>query len=244
MNKTGTHYDGIQIKADPAIHEEAFRLISSYLKPPGRILDIAAGAGAFAARLRDAGYQVDANDIDTAGWRAKGVTKTAHDLNQPLPHELLSREPYDLVVAMEIIEHVENPSKLLRDCRSLVKPDGHVLLSTPNVTNAYSRLKFFSRTEFSWITPHDYHASGHMTLLPHWLLELLLSATGFKTLDRRFVGRRVPPGNSVKAIWLRAVQWLASPFMRRCDSSELSRNAIIYLLQQEPTSSSRGLGPA
>ncbi|MEI7835778.1 MAG: methyltransferase domain-containing protein [Planctomycetota bacterium] len=240
MKKISSQYDGIKIMADPAIHEDAFRLVSSYLKPPGRILDIAAGAGAFASRLRDAGYRVDANDIDVANWRASGMAKTAYDLNQALPQELLAREPYDLVVAIEIIEHLENPSKFLRDCRSLVKPDGYILLSTPNVTNAYSRIAFFVRAQFRWMTPHDYHESGHMTLLPHWLLELILSATGLKTIDRRFVGYRVPHGNSIKKIWVRSAQWLASLLMRRCDAGELSRNAIIYLVQQEPTSSSRG----
>lgn len=49
--------------------------------------------------------------------------------NQPLPYP---NATFDLVVAMEVIEHVPNPSPWLEEVFRVVKPGGRVFLTTPN----------------------------------------------------------------------------------------------------------------
>ncbi|KAI9509127.1 S-adenosyl-L-methionine-dependent methyltransferase [Russula earlei] len=46
--------------------------------------------------------------------------------------EALAQEPkrFDLVCSMEVVEHVDNPAAFLRACAELVKPGGHLFLST------------------------------------------------------------------------------------------------------------------
>ncbi|KAH9970987.1 S-adenosyl-L-methionine-dependent methyltransferase [Lactifluus volemus] len=46
--------------------------------------------------------------------------------------EVLVQEPkrFDIVCSMEVIEHVDNPAAFLRSCAELVKPGGHLFLST------------------------------------------------------------------------------------------------------------------
>jgi len=41
-----------------------------------------------------------------------------------------SRSQYDVVCSMEVIEHVNNPADFLRSCANLVKPGGHIFLSS------------------------------------------------------------------------------------------------------------------
>ena len=40
--------------------------------------------------------------------------------------------PFDLVVAGDIIEHLSNPGRMLDGARKLLKPDGSLMVSTPN----------------------------------------------------------------------------------------------------------------
>src|SRR3712207_7107653 len=56
-----------------------------------------------------------------------------------------TRGPFDMVVCVETLEHVENPRQVLRSIRSLLRPGDKLLVSTPNVTHPHSRLKMFLR---------------------------------------------------------------------------------------------------
>lgn len=44
----------------------------------------------------------------------------------------LEAEQYDVVTCMEMLEHVPDPSSIIRACSQLVKPGGHVIFSTLN----------------------------------------------------------------------------------------------------------------
>lgn len=54
-------------------------------------------------------------------------TMLTHALSEDL---LANGETFDVVLAMEIIEHVNNPSEFLRVCADMVRPGGKLLLST------------------------------------------------------------------------------------------------------------------
>src|SRR6266498_2713922 len=77
-------YEGVPIRAASGLHETCFEIAQSALSPGGRVLDIAAGAGAFTKRLLDAGFEVVANDIDHDAWALNSVQKFSFDLNQSL----------------------------------------------------------------------------------------------------------------------------------------------------------------
>ncbi|MCL0096024.1 hypothetical protein M1N66_00240 [Thermodesulfovibrionales bacterium] len=81
MVRGSKKYKDIPIYAAPGLHEECFAIISDVCQQGAKIFDIAAGAGAFAARLKDANYCVYANDIDSKSWKAKEIPKTSFDLN-------------------------------------------------------------------------------------------------------------------------------------------------------------------
>jgi 2-polyprenyl-3-methyl-5-hydroxy-6-metoxy-1,4-benzoquinol methylase len=115
-----------------------------FLKTDFRILDFGCGEGAFSQRLTDLGFVVDVCDIDTSQIKAKTNSIIQIDLNK----ENLSDNfhyKYDCIIAMEIIEHIENPWKFMRDISSLLKENGIVLISTPNVANFASRIRFLMR---------------------------------------------------------------------------------------------------
>jgi len=106
----------------------------------GRVLDLGAGSGAWAARLAREGYEATAVDRNAQRYQGGG-NFTPADLNEP-DFASAFAGPYDLVTAIELIEHLENPIAFLRNLARLVSADGDILLTTPNVDSAPARAKF------------------------------------------------------------------------------------------------------
>ena len=100
-------------------------------------LDVGCGGGLLAESLARAGAKVTAIDL------APGMVETArlHALDSGLtidyrvePAEQLLRSPtkYDVVTCMEMLEHVPDPGATLDVLGKLVRPGGHVFISTIN----------------------------------------------------------------------------------------------------------------
>jgi cyclopropane fatty-acyl-phospholipid synthase-like methyltransferase len=227
-------YKGIEIRAAEGVHEKCLEIIQKALPFQAKVLDIAAGAGAFSMRLNDAGYDVTANDIDVDGWAASNIPKYTVDLNKELDSSSLNA-PYDLVVAIEIIEHLQNPIKFLMDCENLVKPGGYILLSTPNILDMYSRVKFLRRGSLFFFSPEHYFKSGHMTILPGWLLELFFDQIDLKVIQRSYGGKHYNWywKNSFSDFLMVLLTKIFKPLMKTEDQDELDHLCVIYLLQRK-----------
>lgn len=225
-------YKDLEVRAASGLHEDCLTIIQCHVPKGSGILDLAAGTGAFSARLVDAGYGVTSNDIDDKSWQPTHIPKLTLDLDKPL-EPFLPAAGYEAVVAMEVIEHLQNPSKLLDDCRRLVAPDGVILLSTPNVMDIESRLIFLRSGFFFHISPQSYFATGHRTILPYWLLELLFDKAGLEIVEKHW-GGEVPSSGSgpIWRTWVkRIVKGLARLYIKSPNSKELEANYLIYLLR-------------
>ena len=99
-----------------------------------RVLDLPAGNGLLSAKLRELGHDTVCADIN----RAQPDYVVA-DLNARLP---FADGEFDTVLCLEGIEHVLDPQALIGELCRILKPGGRVILSTPNIQNAFSRLKF------------------------------------------------------------------------------------------------------
>jgi SAM-dependent methyltransferase len=108
-------------------------------RPPMRILDIPAGNGLLARRLREAGHDVVRADIN----RERPDYVYAN-----MEEELPFHEEFDLVICMEGIEHVISPQHLVEQFCRVVRPGGGVILSLPNVQSIYSRLNYLLTGDF------------------------------------------------------------------------------------------------
>jgi SAM-dependent methyltransferase len=106
---------------------------------PGTLLDVPAGAGAFAQQARRLGYAVTCGDIDCSRFAAEGLQCKRVDLNQPWPY---GNESFDVVACIEAIEHLENPWLLVREAKRVLKGGGVLLVTTPNVLSIKSRVSY------------------------------------------------------------------------------------------------------
>lgn len=70
------------------------------------------------------------------------VPFTQADFNEPNFASALGEAAFDLVVSVEVIEHVESPIGFLRNIARLLKPAGVAIVTTPNVDSLPARVKF------------------------------------------------------------------------------------------------------
>lgn len=117
------------------------------LSPRGRVLDVGTGSGELARRLFELDFHPDACDcIPAADWRLTGhIAYRQCDLNSGLPYE---DESFDYVVCLEVIEHLDNPFALCRELRRVLRKNGTMYMSTPNILSMRSRVKFLMGGSF------------------------------------------------------------------------------------------------
>lgn len=219
-------------RAAAGLHDDCARLIERHAPAPRAVVDLAAGTGAFPSRLSASGYDVVANDIDDAPWAVADVPKFAFDLEEPVAAKF-PRDRYDVVVAMEVIEHLKNPQGLLGHCRELVADDGIILLSTPNVLDLTSRL-IYLRSGFTFhISPHAFDATGHRAMLPDWLLEIMIAESGLTVVDKIWGGKRQPLNSGAReGLIERILAGVARRFVRDANNAQLDANYLIYILSR------------
>jgi SAM-dependent methyltransferase len=101
--------------------------------------------------------------------------------------EEFGNEQFDAISIIEVIEHLENPRHVFRQIKRLLKPGGIVVLTTPNASGLYSRLRFFFTGQMAMFTDASYAiGSGHITPLTVWQLEKVFSENEFRVSERRF----------------------------------------------------------
>jgi SAM-dependent methyltransferase len=96
------------------------------------LLDIPSGGGPVVAGARAAGYRVVEVDL----FPRAGMHGVQADACARLPFRDAS---FDVVLSMEGIEHFEDQLGFVRECARVLRPDGWLLLTTPNVLTLSAR---------------------------------------------------------------------------------------------------------
>lgn len=108
--------------------------------PNPKILDVGCGGGILSEALAKAGAQVTGLDLSDASLQVARQHSQQHGLNIEYRYErvedLAQKEAgtYDVVVCMEMLEHVPEPSKVIAACAQALKPGGLAFFSTINRT--------------------------------------------------------------------------------------------------------------
>lgn len=154
-----------------------------------KILDVGAGDGALIRKLQaifpDAIFE--ACDYHLHYFRVEGVKIRQVDLNkETLPY---GDGMFDVVVCSEVVEHVENYRCVLREIHRVLAPGGIAVLTTPNVLNLYSRMRYlltgfanlFGPLPFGVENKHS--TGGHIMPIPYFYLAHALFSAGFSEIQ-------------------------------------------------------------
>ena len=132
--------EGYAYKPSPySSHGRILQLLDG--RPPMRILDVGCGPGWLAQALTAAGHTVTGVDVDAHDGVASRMHRFVQaDLTQGLPHDdELAHSQFDVVLAADVIEHLPDPQRLLRDLAARVRPGGSIIASVPNIGHWYPR---------------------------------------------------------------------------------------------------------
>lgn len=105
------------------------RVLTCLPPPPARIFELGCGNGSTAAALIARGYDVsgvDSSEEGVAFARRYGSFNVASVYD-----DLTSYGKFDVVLSLEVIEHLTDPRRFTQTIRELLKPDGIAIISTP-----------------------------------------------------------------------------------------------------------------
>lgn len=103
-----------------------------------RVLDVGCGGGILSESMAKMGADVTAIDMGKAPLSVAKLHAMESEVElhyqQITVEELAEQQPasFDAVTCMEMLEHVPDPSSIIKACQKLVKPGGNVFFSTIN----------------------------------------------------------------------------------------------------------------
>ena len=120
-----------------AVSEVRFGVVIPYLgDPPNTVLDIGCNDGSFTEYLQSKGYKAIGVDLPAVIRKAKEQRPDCNLLSVNLDSTDIQlktfKEMFDVVVALEIIEHMYYDVMLLRSAAYYLKPGGILIVTTPS----------------------------------------------------------------------------------------------------------------
>jgi SAM-dependent methyltransferase len=139
----GRHPDGYAdyIGSEPVIRDE-FRGIVNRLReviPTGKLFEIGSAYGFFLMEAQPY-YQAHGVEIaeDAAAFaRARGLDVQSGAATRQTFEEI---GPVDVVVMLDVIEHLENPASVLQLCAEYLRPDGVIFVTTGDFGSLFAKL--------------------------------------------------------------------------------------------------------
>jgi SAM-dependent methyltransferase len=169
-----------QTRFDRARDDRVVRLVRRYAPPSrgeGALLDIGCGYGyllrRFRGRYRLAGIDASAHAVGVARTALPGATVVTADVQRPLPF----RNPFDVVLAVNVVEHLPNPGAGVRSIHDALVPGGLCVIHLPTINGPVSRLIY--RFAYDRDPTHVYRPSGDQ-------VRRLFETVGFATMEASF----------------------------------------------------------
>lgn len=170
--------------SEHAIYEMVAAALGSNGVTGATILDVGCGSGRLWNYLRGRfSRYVGADIVKYAGFPADGEFVTANLDRLPLS---LAAGAFDVVAAVETIEHLENPRALMRELVRLVRPGGRVVLTTPNQLSLLSKLTLLFKNRFNAF--QDVQYPPHITALLEIDLIRIATEAGLRGLSLSYSG--------------------------------------------------------
>jgi 2-polyprenyl-3-methyl-5-hydroxy-6-metoxy-1,4-benzoquinol methylase len=150
------------------------------------VLDIGCGEGILAAALSKNGNRVTGADILPRAANESVLEQYfSVDLNEGIAPmvEALHGKNFDRVLLLDVVEHLVRPEPLLRQIRRVLKPDGRLILSVPNIANLTIRMSLlFGRFDY---TERGILDKTHVRFFTRKTIRRMLRENGYDIVEER-----------------------------------------------------------
>ena len=130
-------FDNIKIRVTDPRYLKILKILKH--RKVGSLLEIGCGDGEFLMVAKKNGWDVTGVEISKKAAkraRKKGLNVMAHDANNKLPFK---NNFFDMIVAGEVIEHTFDDMKFLNECHRVLKKNGVLVFTTPNLLSLKNR---------------------------------------------------------------------------------------------------------
>ncbi len=105
-------------------------------------------------------------------------------IEQVMFENFVPQKRYDCILAMHVLEHVDDPVSLLKKMRSWLSSDGELLVVVPNKGSLHRKLAVVMglQDQLDALSPRD-HAVGHQRVYSHQTLNFDLDAAGYTVVE-------------------------------------------------------------
>ncbi len=108
-----------------------------------KVLDVGCGSGELSKLVKES-YKMDPtgveiNKVALAQARKKGIKALFADLEKNWPFQ---NNTFNLVIGVEIIEHLVDPDHFIKESKRVLKNNGTLIITTPNLANWFNRILF------------------------------------------------------------------------------------------------------
>lgn len=161
----------------PGTHEVLFNEFLKHTVSGADVLDLGCYKGAISLQLLKRDFNVLSRDIKDWGHVGKLQNFDILDANKPFS---IQSDSLDAIYCSEVIEHVDNPANLIAECQRILRPDGTMLLSSPNIYSIKSRALFLLRGTLFGFGSHETSEWYHVSPLRIEWLRLHCKRVGFE----------------------------------------------------------------
>ena len=152
------------------------------IEPGSEVLDLGCSNGLLARPLLEKNVRVTGVDAG-AGLKLASELADYYQRDLELPLELPYGRVFDYVVCADVVEHLKNRTQLLRGARRYLKPEGRLIISTPNIALWFYRLSLLvGRFEYG---PRGVLDETHVHLYTGATFRREIERAGFTVLRRR-----------------------------------------------------------
>lgn len=158
--------------------------IENVNKKKGKLLDIGCATGFFMKAAKDRKWKVEGVEISEFAGNYAAQHFGFKIYKKDFLTLSLKDESYDAITLWDVIEHFNDPKAALKKINKLLKPNGILVLSTPDASSLPAKL-----AKDKWV---GFKLSDeHLTYFSDKTMSSLLKSAGFEVVKKNHVGKHV-----------------------------------------------------
>lgn len=158
-------------------------------KKDSKLLEVGCSKGIFLHLADKKGFNV--TGLDTSQYAIDFIKKNFKfkALHSEVSDAGFQDDQFDIIVMIDVIEHLEDPGEMLFDLYRVLKPGGIIIIDTPNETSLINRISFFSYFAslklFKFLVRSN-HDIEHLSYFSPLGIRILLEKYSFKILRYKY----------------------------------------------------------
>ncbi|MDO7882556.1 class I SAM-dependent methyltransferase [Salinibacterium soli] len=172
-----THRFGQFTAGDADYYRRELRTATAIGRPVADVLEVGFGDGAFLGYGRSQGWRMTGTELSSV--QVAAGLEAGFDVHPSTALDSFAESSFDLIVLFDVLEHLEQDTivDFLSQLRSLLRPDGRMLLRYPNVD--------------TWLgNALQYGDPTHVTQIGYYKMTYFAEAAGLEVLRYRGPVRR------------------------------------------------------